>query len=330
MRRRTFIAGLGSTAAWPMAARAQQRQPAKPVIGYIGNFDDIPGSLPPFFRQGLSETGYIEGQNAEIEYRWVEGRNDRLPALVRDLVDRRVSVIVTLLSTAAALAAKAATQTIPIVFRIGGDPVAAGLVASLNRPGGNITGITTLGPELGPKRLELLSQLLPVGAAVALLVNPTNANAVIETKQIQTAADFLGVRLLILHASNPSDIEAAFASIARQDIGGFLTTADPFFGQQRGQFVAFVARQAIPAIYQLRRVAEAGGLMSYGVASGSFDDAYRLAGVYTGRILKGESPADLPVQRSTRTELVINLKTAEALGLTIPETLLATADEVIQ
>jgi len=211
IRRREFIAGLGSAAAWPLAVRAQQRQPAKPVIGYIGSLGDNPGSLPRFFRQGLSETGYIEGQNAEIEYRWVEGRNDRLPALVRDLVDRRVSVIVTLLSTAAALAAKAATQTIPIVFRIGGDPVAAGLVASLNRPGGNITGLTTLGQELGPKRLELLRQLLPTGAAVVLLANPTNPNAVIETKQIQTAADFLGVRLLILHASNPSDIEAAFA-----------------------------------------------------------------------------------------------------------------------
>jgi putative ABC transport system substrate-binding protein len=255
IRRRDFIAGLGSAAVWPLVGRAQQRQPAKPVIGYIGDLGDNPGGLPPF-RQGLSQTGYIEGQNAEIEYRWVEGRNDRLPALVRDLVDRRVSVIVTLLSTAAELAAKAATQTIPIVFRIGGDPVAAGLVASLNRPGGNITGITTLGPELGPKRLELLSQLLPVGAAVVLLVNPTNPNAVIETKQIQTAADFLGVRLLILHASNPSDIEAAFATISRQDIGGLLTTADPFFARQRGQFVAFVARQAIPAIYQLRRVAE--------------------------------------------------------------------------
>jgi putative ABC transport system substrate-binding protein len=323
--RREFITGIGNAAVWPLLGRAQQRQPAKPVIGYIGSFGDNPGGLPPF-RQGLSETGYIERQNAEIEYRWVEGRNDRLPALVRDLVDRRVSVIVTLLSTAAALAAKAATQTIPIVFRIGGDPVVAGLVASLNRPGGNITGITTLGLELGPKRLELLRQLLPVGATIVLLVNPTNPNAVIETKQIQTAADFLGVRLLILHASNPSDIEAAFANISRQAIGGLLTTADPFFARQRGQLVALVARQAIPAIYQAR-VAEAGGLMSYGT---DINDAYRMAGVYTGRMLKGESPADLPVQRSTKTKLVINLKTAKALGLTIPETLLATADEVIQ
>jgi putative tryptophan/tyrosine transport system substrate-binding protein len=328
MRRRDFIAGLGA-AAWPVSAQAQQ--PALPIIGYLGTISNPNDrdmlSNAPAFRKGLSETGYVEGQNVAIEYRWTEAQNDRLPAFVSDLVGRRVAVIAAMASTAAALAAKAATQTIPIVFRIGGDPVANGLVASLNRPGGNVTGVTTLGNDLGQKRLELLRELLPAGAAVALLANPTNANAAMETKEIQTAAHLIGLRLLILHARTPSDIEAAFVSVARPDIGGLLTTADTLFFKERDRLVALAARQALPAIYSDRFFYEGGGLMSYGTNS---TDGYRIAGVYAGRILRGEKPADLPVQQATRTELVINLKTAKGLGLTIPETLLATADEVIQ
>ena len=322
MKRRQFIAVLGGAAAWPLAARAQQ--PAVPVIGYLGGNNNPTREVA--FRKGLSETGYVEGQNVAIEYRWAEGQNARVPAFVSDFVGRRVGVIAAVASTAAALAAKAATRTIPIVFRIGGDPVADGLVASLNRPGGNVTGVTTLGNDLAQKRLELLRELSPAGAVI-LLANPTNANAAIETKAIETAAHLLGVRLLILYATSPSDIEAAFASIARQDIAGLLTTADPFFFLQRGQLVALAARQAVPAIYSDRIFCEAGGVMSYGT---DISDGFRQVGVYTGRILKGEKPADLPVQQSTKVELVINFKTAKALGLTIPETLLATADEVIQ
>jgi putative ABC transport system substrate-binding protein len=324
MRRREFIAGVGSAAAWPLAAGAQQ--PAIPVIGVLSSYPQSPDPFTAAWRKALGETGYIEGQNVAVEYRWTEGHSERLPAFVSDLVSRRVAVIVSLGDTAAALAIKA-TQTIPLVFRVGTDPVANGIVSSLNRPGGNITGITTLGQPLGPKRLELLRQLLPPGAAAALLVNPTNAGAAAETQAIQEAAHVLGVRLLILFASSPNDIEAAFASLARQDIGGLLTTADPTFFAERGRVVALAARHAIPAVYSDRIFTETGGLMSYGT---DIPDGFRLAGVYTGRILKGEKPADLPVQQSTKVELVINLKTVKALGLTIPETMLATADEVIQ
>jgi putative tryptophan/tyrosine transport system substrate-binding protein len=328
LRRRDFVTLLGgAAAAWPLTAHAQQL--AVPVIGFIeGDFG--PRSKPLIlaaFRKGLGETGYVEGQNVAIESRSAEGQNDRLPALAAELVRRRVAVIVTLGSTAAALAANAATQTIPIVFRIGGDPVARGLVASLNRPGGNVTGTTTLGVELGPKRLELLRELLPAAAAVALLVNPTNANAAAETREIQAAADRLGVRLLILNTSSPSDIETAFARITQQGIDGVLTTAEPLFFQQSERLIALAARHAVPAIYSSRRFFEAGGLISYGNVG---LDEFRQAGVYTGRILKGEKPADLPVQQSTKVELMINLKTAKALGLTVPPSLLARADEVIE
>ena len=322
--RRKFISVLGGTAvAWPLVARAQQ--PSVPVIGYLGN-DSKNATYPAAFRKGLTETGYVEGQNVSIEYRWVESQNARLPALLSDLVGRPVAVIAATISPSA-FAAKAATQTIPIVFRIGSDPVANGLVASLNRPGGNVTGITTLGTELAQKRLALLRELLPAGAAVVLLANPTSPSVAIETKEIQTAAHLLGVRLLIQNASSPSDIESAFASIARQDTSGLLTTADNLFFRQRDQLVALAARQAVPAIYSDRVFSEAGGLMSYG---SDIPDGFRWAGVYTGRILRGEKPADLPVQQSTKIELVINLKTAKALGLSIPQTLLATADEVIE
>ena len=330
MRRRDFIAGLGSAAAWssgPRAARAQQ--PAMPVIGFIaGGLDVGLGQRGvAAFLQGLSETGYAVGRNVTIEYHWTEGHEDRAPAIVNDLINRRVTVIAAVASNAAVRTAKAATQTIPIVFRIGGDPVARGYVPSLNRPGGNITGITTLGIQLGPKRLELLRELLPAGAAIALFANPTNPNAARETEEIQAAARILGVRLLTLHASSPYDIEVAFASIARQEIGSLLTTADPLFFLQRDLVIALVARRALPAVYSDRFFVEGGGLMSYGADA---SDGVRLAGVYTGRILKGEKPADLPVQQSTKVELIINLKTAKALGLAVPQTLLARANEVIE
>jgi putative tryptophan/tyrosine transport system substrate-binding protein len=320
MRRRTFIAG---AAAWPVIVRAQQ--PATPVIGLLGGRPGQPSLAA--FRKGLAETGYVEGRNVAIEYRWVLDRNDQLPVLVRELINRGVAVIAATTSTAAALAAKRATQTIPIVFRIGGDPVAAGLVASLNRPGGNITGSTTIGVELGPKRLQILRELVPAGATVALLSNPTNANAATEIREIQAAAHLLGVRLLVLDAVSASDLDAALARLARQDVGGLLTAADPFIIAQRNQFIALAARRAIPAIYSNRLEYDAGGLMFYGTDG---NDGHRLAGTYVGRILKGEKPADLSVQESTKVELAINLKIARILGITIPTALLVRADEVIE
>jgi putative tryptophan/tyrosine transport system substrate-binding protein len=324
--RRRLIAGLGSLATCPFIARGQQS--VMPLVGYITARPDQPGKgYAAAFRKGLGETGYVEGQNVAIEYRWTEAQNSPLPAFVSDFIDRRVDVIAPLSNTAAALAAKAATQTIPIVFRIGGDPVASGLVASLNRPGGNVTGVTTLGAELEQKRVELLRDLFPPGALVGALVNPTNANVAVVTEEIQAAAHHLGVRLLIWHTSAPSEIEAAFASVGRQGISGVLMIADNLFFVQRDLLVTLAARTCVPTIYTDRSFAEAGGLMSYGT---DIPDGFRVAGVYTGRILKGERPADLPVQRSTKTELVINMKTAKALGLTIPESFLLRADEVIE
>jgi putative ABC transport system substrate-binding protein len=332
MRRREFIAGLGIATVWPLAARAQQ--PAMPVIGYLGNYgaaavgeaasDEL---ILAAFRKGLGETGYVEGRNVAIEYRWVAGQNEKLPALLHDLIERGVVVLATPGSTAAALAAKAATQTIPIVFRIGGDPIATGLVARLNRPGGNITGATTLGVELGPKRLQMLRELLPAGATVALFANPTNANAAAETREIQAAAQLLGVRLLVLNAASPSELDVAFETMAQQEVGGLLNAADPFIISQRHRIVALAARRAIPAVYSIRSFYEAGGLMFYGTDT---SDAFRLVGTYVGRILKGEKPADLPVQQSTKVELAINLKVAKALGITLPTALLVSADEVIE
>jgi putative ABC transport system substrate-binding protein len=331
MRRREFITLLGGAAAWPLAARAQQRLP---VIGYLGGYGAgavaAPGNSQSnlaAFRKGLAEIGYAEGRNVAIEYRWVADQNDRLPAMLRDLINRGVAVLAPITSTAAALAAKAATQTIPIVFRIGGDPVAAGLVATLNQPGGNITGVTTLGVELGPKRLQVLRELLPAGATVALLSNPSNANAASETREIQAAAQVLGVRLLVLDAASASDLEVAFARIAQQDVAGLLTAADPFIIAQSNQIIALAARRAIPAVYSTRNQYDAGGLIYYGSDS---VDGHRVAGTYVGRILNGEKLADLPVQRSTKVELAINLKIAKILGLTIPLSLLGRADEVIE
>ena len=325
MRRREFIAGLGSAAvALPLAARAQQRL-AMPVIGFIGGHR-FPSALLRFL-EGLSQAGYVEGRNVAIEYRYVEGHSERRTPFVADLIQRRVDVIAALEGTATALAAKAATQTTPIVFRIGGDPVAAGLVASLNRPGGNLTGTTTLGNQLGSKQLEVLRETLPAGAAVAVLVNPTNANAARQTEELQAAARLLSVRPLTFNVTSLNDIEEAFASFGEHAIGGVLFVAEALFFAVLDRLVALVARQSIPAIYSDRLFTEAGGLMSYGT---DIPEGYRHAGIYTGRVLKGEKPADLPVQQATKIELVINMKTAKALGLTFPTALLVRADEVIE
>jgi putative tryptophan/tyrosine transport system substrate-binding protein len=331
MRRREFIASLGTAAVWPMPARAQQ--PAMPVVGYLGNYGF--GGVGAFGEEitraavikGLAETGFVEGRNVAIEYRWVEGQNERLPSILHDLIERRVAVLATVGSTAMALAAKAATQTIPIVFRIGGDPVARGLVPNLNMPGGNVTGATTLGVELGPKRLEMLRELLPTGATVALFTDPRNANAAAETREIEATAKVLGVRLVVLNASSPSELDAAFEKMAQQDVHGLLNAADPFIISQADRIVALAARRKIPGVYSTPLYFHAGGLMYYG-ASGL--EAFRQVGTYVGRILKGEKPADLPVQQSTKVELGVNLKVAKAAGITIPTALLVRADEVIE
>jgi putative tryptophan/tyrosine transport system substrate-binding protein len=327
MRRREFIAGLGG-AAWPLVGRAQQSK--VPVVRYIGGWSVTDGGNRAFFAdflQGLAEAGYVEGRNVAIEYRWVESHNERLPGLVNDLVSRRVAVMAVVDSTAAVLAAKTATQSIPIVFVVGGDPIASVIVPNLNRPGGNITGVTTRSNDLGAKRLELLCESLPAGVAVALLTNPSNANAVRETAEIQAAARQLGVRLVTFNTTTPDDIEAAFRSFAGQKIGGLMTANEPLLYFDRHHVIALAAGRAFPTIYTDRLFVEAGGLMSYG-ASGS--EAFRLAGVYTGRALSGEKPANLPVQQYMKVELALNLKTAKALGIDIPTVLLVRADEVIE
>jgi putative ABC transport system substrate-binding protein len=324
MRRREFITLLGAAAAWPFAAGAQQ---AMPVIGFLGI--RAPGEDPQLltaFRQGLTQSGYVEGQNLAIEYRWAESQYDRLPDLAAELVRRRVAVIVAT-AIPAALAAKAATTIIPIVFTGGVDPIEFGLVASLRRPGGNLTGVTSLTVELGPKRLELLHEAVPTATTIALLVNPTNPNAETQARDAQAAARILGLGLPVLRASTERDLDAAFATLAQLRAGGLVIGSDPFFNSRREQLAALTVRHAVPTIYGYREFAAAGGLMMYG---SSLTDSYRLVGVYTGRILKGEKPADLPVQQSTKVELVINLKTAKALGLTFPLTLLGRADEVIE
>jgi putative ABC transport system substrate-binding protein len=326
MKRRQFIAGLGSAAAWPLAARAQQT--AMPKVGFFSVRTE-PGEphLMAAFRQGLHEGGYVEGRNVEILYRWAEGHSDRLPPLAVDLVRRQVAVIATPDGTPTTLAAKAATQTIPIVFAVGGDPVELGLVQSLNRPGGNLTGVTPLTAEAASKPLELLHELVPASDLFAVLVNPINRPTALEARELQVAARVLGVRLLILDASSQSDIEAAFATLVRERAGALVITSDNFFLTQRDQIVALAARHAVPATQQYREFTAAGGLMSYG---SSLTEMNRQVGVYTGRILNGEKPADLPVQRGTKIEFVINMKTAKALGLTFPITLLGRADEVIE
>jgi putative tryptophan/tyrosine transport system substrate-binding protein len=326
MRRREFIAGLGSAAAWPVVARAQQR--ALPVIGYLGTQsgdDDYKIVTVPFL-QGLKESGYVEGQNVAIEYRWAENQADRLPALAADLVRRRVAVIVAN-ETPAALAAKAATPIIPIVFTTGGDPVALGLVASLNRPGANLTGIANLAGELAPKRLQLLHDLIPDAALFGVLADPAFPPTQSTIAELQAAARTLGLQLVVANARTDSDLETAFATLSQQRVGAVLVSDSNFYGRRTQQLAALAARHALPAIFPFREFALAGGLMSYG-SSASYQG--HQAGIYTGRILKGDKPADLPVQQVTKIDLIINLKTAKALGLTIPETLLATADEVIQ
>jgi putative tryptophan/tyrosine transport system substrate-binding protein len=328
MNRRDFITLVGGAAlAWPLAARAQQ--PLMPVIGffYLTSLETKREHLAAFHR-GLSDTGYIEGRNVAIEYQWAQGQNDRLPTLVAELVRRQVSVIVTLESTHGALAAKAATKTIPIVFMQGADPVQIGLVGSLNRPGGNLTGIDLALAEVAAKRLELLLEVVPAAKSIGYLHNPTNpVFAETETREVRVAARALGVRLLFVNASRPSEIETAFANLVDQRAGALLVSGDGFLHTNRDQIVTLAARHALPAIYGWREAMTAGGLMSYGT---NLFAAWRQAGVYTGRILKGESPADLPVQRVITIELVINLKTAKALGVTFPLSLLARADEGIE
>jgi putative tryptophan/tyrosine transport system substrate-binding protein len=330
VKRREFITLLGGTAAtWPLAARAQQS--AMPVVGFLNAASpDLFAHVVRAFRLGLSETGYVEGRNVAIEYRWAENQYDRLPALAAELVGRRVSVIATGSATLAAMAAKAATSTIPIVFLTGADPVELGLVASLSRPGGNLTGVTTLNVEMSPKRLEVLHELLPTTTTMAMLVNPINNPAMVETdiRQIQAAAHNLGLPMLhVLQASSERDLDSAFATLIEQRAGGLVISADTFFSGKGEELAALTSRHAVPTISPYREFVTAGGLMSYG---GSVTELYRLVGVYTGRILKGEKPAGLPVQQVTKVDLVINLNTARALGLTVPLPLLGRADEVIE
>jgi putative tryptophan/tyrosine transport system substrate-binding protein len=326
VKRREFITLLGGAAAtWPLAARAQQ--PAIPVIGFLhaASLETEVRGLAEF-RKGLSEIGYVEGQNVMIVYRSAEGQADRLPALAADMVQRRVAVVVTVANNAA-VAAKATTTTIPIVFTVGGDPIKMGLVDSLNRPGGNITGVSFLSSDIIAKMLEALHELMPKAARIAALVNPTNQNAAADTKEAEAAARTLGLELQVLNASNGREIDDAFALLVERRAAALLIEGDPFFIGRMKQLVVLTARHAIPAIYQGRDFPDAGGLISYGA---NRSDALRLAGGYTGRILKGERPGDLPVQLATKLELVVNLNTAKALGLEIPPTLLARADEVIE
>ena len=330
MRRREFIAALGGAAVspgtWPVAARAQQ--PAMPVVGFIlSETPDVSASRVRAFRQGLSETGFVEGQNIAVEYHWAGGQNDRLLSLAVDLVRRQVNAIV-VGGTPAALAAKAATTTIPIVFVTAGDPIAIGLVSSLKQPGGNLTGVTSLGVEVGPKQLELLHELLPTATNMALLVNPDNPTlAETQTRDLQTAARTLGLQVHVLHASTERDFETVFAAFRRMQAAALVIGNDALFNTRAEQLGALVLHHAVPTIFQFREFAAAGGLMSYG---GSVTDWYRIAAVYAGRILKGEKPANLPVQQFTKVELFINLKTAKTLGLTVPLPLLGRADEVIE
>jgi len=326
MRRRQFIAGLGGAAmAWPLAAQAQQA--ATPLIGYLtGGGPNQGTAVTAVFRRSLAEIGFIEGRNVAIEYRWADGHFDRLQALAADLVRRQVAVIVAAGGLPPALAAKAETQAIPIVFSIAGDPVEIGLVASLNRPDGNLTGVSQLNALVIGKRLELLHEAVPAATSIAVLVNPTSRQTDAERREAENVAHVLGVRLVFLNARNPSEIEAAFATLVEQRVNALLVSSNALFIGQRERLVALTARHGVPTIYQFRVFTEAGGLMSYGT---NLLDVYRLLGNYTARILKGEKPAEMPVRQSTMFELVINLKTAKALGLTIPETLLATADQVI-
>ena len=324
--RRKFLATLGgAAAAWPFAARAQQ--PAMPVIGFLWSGERDSGAhRVTAFRDGLNEAGYVEGQNVTFEHRWAEGHYDRLPELATDLVRRRVAVIATE-GTPAAFAAKTATTAIPIVVVMGGDPVQMGLIASLNRPGGNVTGVNVLISALLAKQLEILHEMVPGAALIGFLVNPTGPSGESETRDVQAAAEVLGQKLLVVRASTEGELESAFATLARQQAGALVIGADVFFNNRLAQLVAMASRQALPSIYVLRDFPAMGGLMSYGT---SLTDGFRRVGSYAGRILKGERPAELPMQQSTKVELVINLKTAKALGISIPLPLLGRADEVIE
>ena len=327
MKRRKFIALLGGSAvAWPLDARAQQ--PTIPVIGFLSSRSPKESaSAVAAFRQVLTEAGYVEGQNLDIAFRWAEGQYDRLPALAADLAGRQVAVIFATGGNPPAFAAKAATATIPIVFLIGSDPVKFGLVASLNRPGSNVTGVTLFTSLLVAKRMELLREVVPTATTFAILVNPNNSNAEPDTRDAQTAARSLGLQLVVLSAGTENDIDAAFATLVQQRANALLVNTDSFFLARRNQFVALAARHAVPTIHDLREFTAAGGLVSYGT---NLADAYRQAGIYVGKILKGEKPADLPVVQPTKFDLVINLKTAKALGVTIPPGVLAIVDEVIE
>ena len=329
MRRREFITLLGGAAApaiWPLAARAQQR--AMPVVGFLNG--QSPDRFAPYvaaFRRGLHETGFVEGQNVAIEFRWANGRRDRLPALAAELVGRQVNVIVA--TGGAHRAAKAATATVPVVAMSGGDPVRGGMVASFNRPGGNVTAVALYAYELGPKRLEVLRELLPEAKVIAVLVNPTNPDpeSKRDAQQVEAAARAVGQQIKMLGASSDPEIDTAFATLVQRGDDALLVMGDPFFNSRREQLVALAARHRVPAIFEWREFAAAGGLMSYG---SSITDAYRQVGIYAGKILKGAKPADLPVMQTVKVELVINLKTAKALGIAIPQSVLLRADEVIQ
>jgi len=326
MRRRDLIALLGGAAASPIRVAAAQ-QPTSPVLGFLSGAlarEYVP--VTKAFRLGLEEAGFIEGRNLAIQYRWAEGDYNRLPGLVADLVRLRVAAIVAG-GIPPALAAKAATATIPVVFAIGGDPVQLGLVAALNRPGANVTGVTLMAAELGPKRLELLHELLPDATNIALLTNPTNPGTANAAKSLQAAARDLGLQLHLLTATAEGDFEKAFAALAEQRASALIIGPDPLFNSRRDQLAALAIRHAVPTISQIREFAEAGGLMSYGT---SIEDSFRIAGLQTGRLLKGERPAELPVQQTAKVELIINLKTAKTLGLSFPMTLLGRADQVIE
>ena len=329
MQRREFITLVGgATAAWPLAARAQQ--PSVPVVGYLNARASADGAAKRYlaaFLRGLSEAGFIEGQSVKIEYRWAEGQYDRLPALAADLVSRSVTMIAATGGDFSVRAAKGATAAIPIVFTTAGDPVQTGLVTSLNRPGGNVTGVTSLGIELGAKVLEVMHEMVPAAGTIALLLNPNNANGVVLSNETAAAARALGLTLHVLRASTRDEIDTIFASLAQLRVGALVIASDAFFTAQASQIAAWTLRGAVPALSTERLFPEAGGLMSYG---GDFSEVYRQAGLYAGRILKGDKPANLPVVQATKIELVINLTTAKVLGLTVPQSILLRADEVIE
>jgi putative ABC transport system substrate-binding protein len=327
MRRREFVALLSGAAAWTFPARAQP-QTTMPVVGYLGpESPQTFASRVKAFRDGLAQAGYVEGRNVAIEFRWAEGHYDRLSALAADLVDRQVALLVAPGGAPVALAAKSATATIPVVFEMGGDPVALGVVRSLNRPEGNLTGVSSLSVALGPKRIELLHEVLPTAATIAVVVNPTSPTAEAQRANMDEAAQRLGLRLHVLHASTEQEFDAVFDALPQVGASGLAFTSDPFYANRSQQLARLAVRHGIPAVHQSRDFTLAGGLMSYG---GNFVQSHRQAGAYAGRILRGEKPSDLPVQQVTSVELLINLKAASALGITVPPSLLARADEVIE